>query len=124
MMKGEKGGLFEEKLFDAAMTRSMLKIIILAHLRKGDMHPYALLKHFKASRSPAMLSRMEKSDVYNTINSLEKEGFISHRIKKKGAQNQKYYQLTPKGRKVVRGLKAIGTNALRDLKKLVNSEFE
>jgi DNA-binding PadR family transcriptional regulator len=110
------------KRFDAAMTHGALKLIVLAHFRDGGTYPYAMLKHFKSS-GHRRLAGMGKSEIYNIINSLEKEGFVSHRVVKKGTQSQKHYALTPKGRKVLGTSKQIMIRAMGDFRKLVKSEF-
>ncbi len=116
----DKDALF--KKFDAAMMHGALKLIVLAHLRDSGTYPYAMLKHFKGS-GHSFLAGMGKSEMYNIINSLEKEGFVSYRIVKKGARSQKHYALTPKGRKVIGTSKQIMTRAMGDFRKLVKSEF-
>lgn len=110
--------IFEQ--FDDTIVRGMLKIMVLVHLKKTDMHPYAMLKHF---RSSPMFSRIKKSDVYNTINSLEKEGYVKYKAVKKGAQTQKRYELTAKGNRIMARSKRIRTRALKDLRTLIESEF-
>jgi DNA-binding PadR family transcriptional regulator len=86
------------------------------------MYPYAMLKHFRSS-GQHFLSEMEKSEMYNMIKSLEKEGFVTYRIVKKGARSQKHYVLTPKGRKILGTSKLILTRAMDEFRKLVKSEF-
>jgi DNA-binding PadR family transcriptional regulator len=116
----DKDALF--KRLDAAMTHGALKLIVLAHIRESGAYPYAILKHFRAS-GHSRLARMGKSEMYNIINSLEREGFVSHRIVRKGARSQKHYALTPKGRKVLSTSKQIMTRAMGDFRRLVKSEF-
>jgi len=97
--------------------------MILAHLRKRGMHPYAILKHFNSKRHPFLLD-MKKSEIYNAMNSLEDEGFVRYSPLKKGAQLQKRYELTPKGRRILKKSKAIMMKAHEELKELIKSEFE
>lgn len=110
------------KRFDAAMMHGSLKLLILAHLRDSGTYPYAMLKHFRGS-GHSFLSEMKKSEMYNMINSLEREGFIAYHAARKGMRQQKYYVLTPKGRKVLRSSKRILTRAMSEFRKLVRSEF-
>lgn len=110
------------KRLDAAMMHGALKFIVLAHISDSGAYPYALLKHFRDS-GHSRFAHIGKSEMYNIINSLEKEGFVSHRVVKKGARLQKHYALTPKGRKVLSTSKQILTRAMDDFRKLVKSEF-
>ncbi len=109
--------------FDDTLVRGMLKIMVLVHLKKRGMHPYAMLKHFKSVGIP-MFSRIKKSDVYNTINSLEREGYVKYRAMKKGEQMQKRYELTAKGIRAMELSKRIRERAMKDLKALIESEFK
>ena len=118
MAKKDCDHFFEQ--FDDTLVRGMLRIVVLVHLKKRGMHPYAMLKHFEGT---PLFSRIKKSDVYNTINSLEKEGYVRYKAVKKGAQTQKRYELTAKGTNILMRSKKIKTRALNDLKTLIESEF-
>ena len=58
------------KRFDATLMRGMLRIMVLAHLKKHGAHPYAMLLHFREKGLPGA-QKLKKSDIYNTIRNLE-----------------------------------------------------
>jgi DNA-binding PadR family transcriptional regulator len=107
---------------DASFRQSMLKIMVMGHLKRHGAYPYAMLKHFKSVGWPG-LSKLKKSDIYNVINSLEEEGFVRYSVFMDGARMHKRYRLTAKGMKVMKASKRIGLRALADVRRLIESEF-
>jgi DNA-binding PadR family transcriptional regulator len=90
----------ENKFLSKVFQNEVLKVIILVHLSRHEGYPYALLKAVQ-NKKVWILQGVVKSDLYNTMNSLEKQGFIRSRTTMKGAVARKNYVLTPKGRRIV-----------------------
>jgi DNA-binding PadR family transcriptional regulator len=63
-----------------------------------------------------------KSDLYNTMNSLEKQGFIKGRTVMKGAVARKNYLLTPKGRKIECASKRMMARSFGEVIKMMREE--
>ena len=82
------------------MGESMLKnvhsIIVLVHVDAKSTYPYALLKRFRTSRHP-MVSSIDKSELYNILNSLEHKGYVRSRTVRAGGKLQRVYVVTLKG---------------------------
>jgi len=117
-----KEDLFTARL-DALLKQGLLKITVMAHLRRHGAYPYEMLKHFKSAGFPGF-SKLKKSDIYNVIKSLEDDGFVKYSVVMDGARMQKRYQLTAKGAKVMKASKRIGLKALADIRRLIESEFK
>jgi DNA-binding PadR family transcriptional regulator len=75
-------------------------------------------------RKKGMLASLTKNDLYNAINSLEKRGFIRSRPIMKGLIMQKHYELTQKGRRVVRESKRIMIRYFLEVKKMMRELSE
>ena len=121
-MEGRNG--FEMHRFvDETFKGGILKFATLNMINKHHTYPYKLYKKMKTFHF-GVLSHVEKSEVYNALNSLETKGLVKSRIHLKGSKVQKEYSLTPIGKKVLtRSRKAMLAN-LRNIKKLINYEFE
>ncbi len=115
--------MFPGRLLDDTMKRGMISAMVLVHLNKRSTYPYALMKNFKASHHP-MLSKVDKSQVYNTLNALERDGFVKSRMTHVGAKQQKMYSITPKGKAVVLSFKRLFFGFVKDARSLIQSEFK
>ena len=96
----------------------MLKIILLNHLGRHSGYPYELLKAIECKKV-FIFEGLTKNDLYNAINSMEKQGFIKSRIVMKGAKVQKHYYPTAKGKKVVLASRKAMVNSLMEVKKMM-----
>ena len=115
--------LFPGRLLDDTMKRGMISAMVLVHLKKESTYPYALMKNFKASHHP-MLSKVDKSQVYNTLNALERDGFVKSKMTHVGAKQQKMYSITPKGKAVVLSFRKLFFGFVKDARSLIQSEFK
>ncbi|MGC8662493.1 MAG: PadR family transcriptional regulator [Candidatus Micrarchaeia archaeon] len=96
-----------EKIKSIALELKLLKCI-----GNGSAYPYSMLKEFEKMRMGRF--KLSKSDIYNTIGSLERKKYI--RISKRvGAK--KYYRLTARGRKALSDTKRILLNAMKEISK-------
>ena len=83
--------------FSKVFQNEVLKVFLLQHLSRQSGYPYGLLKAIK-NKHIWVLHGLTKNDLYNTINSLEKKGFIRSKYVSKSARSQRHYLLTPKGK--------------------------
>lgn len=95
-------------------AHAFLKLMILNAVRK-EKYPYAILKSIKEHGHP-MTRRIKKSDVYNQISSLEKEGFIRSKGLKDG---KRYYELTMKGSMTLRKASQVRKRAFMAILELI-----
>ena len=84
-----------------AFSHGLINIWLLKMIEKKRTYPYALVKMLKASKSE-MLRRLSRSDIYNTLNALEKRGLVRSRPVFSGEKMRKEYRLTPRGRRLIR----------------------
>jgi len=111
-----------ENFIDKDMRNSMLKMFILRSVGRESTNSYALLKEFSKRRR--FFSRFGgvpdlKNEVYNTINSLEKSGYIKSSQKIENGRLKNYYFLTIKGRKVTNSAKVLFRRHIQALSALL-----
>lgn len=111
-----------EPTISKGLRNEMLKIILLNHLSRHAGYPYELLKAIE-SKKVFMFKGLTKNDLYNAINSLEKQGFIKGRVVMKGAQAQKHYAHTPKGKKIVMASRKAMIKSFTEVNKLMKDEL-
>ena len=112
-MKGELQGLP-----DKSLRKGILSFIILNYLSSKPGYPYAILKKLMKIKHP-MLQGLSKSDLYNIINSFEKNGLVKGRVVIKGSRVQKFYELTAKGRTRLKTSRKIMFETLSQIRSLM-----
>lgn len=100
------------------LRNEMLKFILLQHLSRRSGYPYGLMKAIQTRRVP-ILEGLTKNDLYNSMNSLEKQGFIKYKPIMFGFMVHKHYELTPKGRRILGASKKIMIKSLFAVKKIM-----
>ncbi len=110
------------KSFDSNLLSGVYKMIILHHMRGKGTYPYKLYKQLLSHMRPGM-PHLSKSDLYNIMSSLEKDGFAKSRAIREGAVVHKYYTLTKKGSIVVRNSRKIARDAFERTRKLIRDEL-
>lgn len=110
------------RAFDAQLLSGVYKMIILHHMRGSGTYPYKLYKQLNEHLRPGM-PRLSKSDLYNLVASLEKEGFIKSRAVHSGAVVHKYYTPTKKGAILVRNSRKIAIEAFEKVQQLIKDEL-
>ncbi len=113
---------FLGRAFDARMLSGVYKIVILHHMKGKGMYPYRLYKQFSSHVRPGM-PKLSKSDLYNLVTSLEKEGFIRGKAERSGAVVHKYYTTTKKGAVLVKNSKKIVAEAFGKMQQLIRDEL-
>ncbi|MDE1762033.1 MAG: helix-turn-helix transcriptional regulator [Candidatus Micrarchaeota archaeon] len=115
---GEKSELSISK----GLRKEILRIIILNNLGRHSGYPYQLLKAIE-SRKVFIFEGLTKSDLYNAIASLEKQGFIKSKAVMKGAKVQKHFDLTAKGKKIVIASRKAMVKTFLAVNKLMKDEL-
>ncbi len=104
------------------MLKNVRTVIVLMHIEKKSTHPYALLKRFRASRHPMMRS-VDKSELYNLLNSLEHKGYVRSRMVLAGNKVQKVYRLTPKGKALAKEFRRMFFKFTKEASSLIRGAF-
>lgn len=115
-MAGERARVWK------SLRSGVLKLVLLRSISKGNDYPYSVLKSLKC-HSHLPFGTVSKNEVYNTLNALEKRGYVRSRTVLSGSKAQRHYRLTPQGRSVVRRSRRIMLQLIKDMKTLV-SEFD
>lgn len=79
------------------MKRTVLKIRILMRIKAGKTYPYALIKEFEATHFNKFVGPTIKNDTYNSLNALEKSGYIRGVLKTEMGKTKRYYTITKRG---------------------------
>jgi DNA-binding PadR family transcriptional regulator len=100
------------------MRRTMLKVRILRRIKKSSLNAYGILKEMSVNKRTFKFFKNKeemKNDIYNTIKSLEKSGFIKSSQKTENGRIKQYYKVTAKGDEAMRSAKKV---FMENLKKL------
>ncbi|MGC8586852.1 MAG: PadR family transcriptional regulator [Candidatus Micrarchaeia archaeon] len=106
------------------VSNEMIKFIVLHHFKSGKKYPYELYAHFSSASHPHMLE-LTKSDFYNIISSLEKQGFIkaNSTIVHSDGRARKYYVITQRGRETLKSSSRMLQKATKEFLAFLRSEF-
>jgi DNA-binding PadR family transcriptional regulator len=102
--------LFKENFINKDMKSTMLKLRILRRISNSKINSYTLLKELGANKQFTKYlggAGELKNEVYNTINGLEKFGYIKSTQKVENSRLKNYYTMTNKGNKTLRSAKRI-----------------
>lgn len=91
------------------MSRIILKLLVLKRMQKKDVYSYALIKEFSGTHIIHFIKvhgGSVKNDIYNTVNALEKSGYISTKAAIVEGRLKKYYKITARGKERSQGVKA------------------
>ena len=102
------------------MYTTIVKIIILANIRKQKTYSYKLINDVYTKFSALPLSKeMLKNDVYNITKSFLHAGYIKVKTVKSGTRIKKYYTITPKGIEALKETKKVFKNAMAKIIKFM-----
>lgn len=105
------------------MRRTMLKMRILMRIKKSSLNAYGILKEMSASKRAFRFFKSKnemRNDIYNTIKSLEKSGFIKSTQKTENGRIKQYYRLTPKGTGAVNSARKMFREHFKELSMIFN----
>lgn len=100
------------------MRRLILQMRILVRIKYGKVYSYALVKELSSAHFSSFFGKGIKNDVYNTIKSLEKSGYIRVSVKRDGGRLKKYYTITKKGDEAIRSAMKVQKEAAKVLAKI------
>ena len=87
------------------ISKYVLKVVILSKLKDWN-YPYSIASDMKkgceAWHSKGLLSDVTKSDVYNAISALEKQGYVTSKTELKSGRMHRYYKSTKKGQEALK----------------------
>ena len=104
------------------MRHIVLKLLILKRIKSGRTYSYALLKEFSNDRISGLLQKEKgnvKNDIYNTINALEKSGYIKVKADVNNARLKKYCTLTRSGKATLAQTKRIFISSMKSLMEIM-----
>lgn len=90
--------------FTQDIRKAMLKVRLLSRIKKSRVNAYMLLKEISSRPIASRLfkdSSELKNTVYNTLNSLERSGYIKSTKKVEKGRTKYYYAVTAKGNAVL-----------------------
>jgi DNA-binding PadR family transcriptional regulator len=111
------------KYVDSAFKSGILKFVILNAISRQSTYPYDLYKKLSKIRF-GILQGVRKSEVYNTLNSLEAKGFVKGETQLFGSKVKKRYKITNNGMRVVLKSRKVMMRNISNIKKLISYEFE
>jgi DNA-binding PadR family transcriptional regulator len=101
------------------VRKMIFKLVILRRIKEGKTYSYALIKemnnHPYVQKFLEKRSTSVKNDIYNTINALEKSGYLKVNAKMENGRVKKYYSLTEKGSRVLEDSKKVFMNSMKAL---------
>jgi DNA-binding PadR family transcriptional regulator len=121
-MVGKSEGGILNPCMDKDMRHIVLKLLILKRIKDGRTYSYALIKEFSNERISKLLKTEPsnvKNDIYNTINTLEKSGYILMKVKADNKRIKKYYTLTKSGSSALAQTKKLFANSMRSLMEIL-----
>ncbi len=83
----------------ADVLRGQLELVVLASLRNGPRHGYAIIKQLR-ERSGGEFDVLEGT-LYPALHRLEESGLVRSRSATVGGRRRRVYELTRKGTKVL-----------------------
>jgi DNA-binding PadR family transcriptional regulator len=87
------------------ISKYVLKVVILSKLKDWN-YPYSIANDMKKGckewHGKGLLSDVTKSDVYNAISALEKQGYITSKTELKSGRVHRYYKSTKKGQEALK----------------------
>ncbi|MGC8537484.1 MAG: helix-turn-helix transcriptional regulator [Candidatus Micrarchaeia archaeon] len=102
------------------MYATIIKIIILANIRRQKTYSYKLINEVYAKFSALPIPRSAlKNDVYNITKSFLRAGYIRVKTVKEGPRVKKYYTITPKGVEALKETKRVLKNAMGEIIKIM-----
>lgn len=119
----EKDGELDiHRYVDDAFKSGILKFVILNAVCRKSTYPYDLYKRLKKVNF-GILKDINKSEVYNILNSLEGKGLVKGASHLTGSKVQKEYRITKSGyRAAMRSRKVMAKN-VSNIKRLIKYEF-
>jgi len=100
------------------MSHIVLKLIVLKRAEKGKVYPYELITELSKGHAAGFMKKFcqdPKNDIYNTMNALEKSGYIKAVARIDGGRLKKYYTITKDGKDALRNAKTHFGSAIKGI---------
>jgi DNA-binding PadR family transcriptional regulator len=110
--------LIEKNSLTKDMKKVMMKVKVLKVIGANRMYSYAIINEIASSPSLAQFFSCReaiKDEVYNTINILEKAGYIRLARQSTTGRIVKYYEITKDGKSVLNGAKKVYTASIKEI---------
>jgi DNA-binding PadR family transcriptional regulator len=119
---GMRSSLISRGFMGKGPRQFMIKAMLLVKISRERTYSYKLMKELlvlaKARHLETDMLGL-KNEVYNSIASLEKAGFIRSSTDFSWGKTRKYYSLTPKGRSALRMMRTTIRNAVRGMSQIL-----
>jgi DNA-binding PadR family transcriptional regulator len=122
MIEGGLNSVHENPYMNKDMRHMVLKLLILKRIKSGRTYSYALIKEFSNERISGLLQKDHtnvKNDIYNTINALEKSGYIKVKAETGKIRPKKYYTITKSGNAALLQTKRLFMGSMKNLMKIL-----
>lgn len=107
------------------ISKYAMKVVILSKLKDWN-YPYSIAneikKTCKARHGRGLFSDTTKSDVYNAIGALEKQGYITSKTELKSGRVHKYYKATKEGQEALKRAMEIREEMLKAFSALMGDD--
>jgi DNA-binding PadR family transcriptional regulator len=116
------GGVHGNPYMNKDMRHMVLKLLILKRIKSGRTYSYALIKEFSNDGISGLLQKEHgnvKNDIYNTINALEKSGYIKVKAESGKIRPKKYYTITKSGNSALLQTKKLFMGSMKSLMKIL-----
>ena len=117
-----RDGLMGRGFMGKGLRQFVIKAVLLVKISRKRTYSYELMKELlvtvKARHIDTDMLKL-KNEVYNSIASLERAGFIRSSTDSSWGKTRKYYVLTPKGRSALRTMRKTIHDTVRDMSQIL-----
>lgn len=113
----------EKNFIRREMRSTMIKLFVLRRIGRSEMNSYTLMKEITENRRASGFFYNEssiKNEIYNTINSLQKSGYLKSSQKIENGRLKNYYALTANGRELLKSARSIFEKNIKEMGSLLN----
>lgn len=113
--------MIEKNFLTKDMKKIMIKVKILKLIGSKRTYSYAITKEIAQSKHMARFFSGKgavKDEVYNTINALEKSGYIRLVKQPKSGRVTNYYAITKEGKSVLDDTKKVFASSMKEISKI------
>lgn len=122
MVRGGLEPFPKDPYMNKDMRHIVLKLLLLKRIKGGRTYSYALVKEFSNDKISGLLQKKQdnvKNDIYNTINALEKSGYIKVKAETGKIRPKKYYTITKSGNSALLQTKKLFMSSMKGLMKIL-----
>jgi len=104
------------------LAHIIFKLVLLKKIAAGEVYSYSLIKDFSNPKMSHFLKKYGsnvKNTIYNTVNALEKSGYIKEKSRIESGRLKKFYYITSSGKIALRESKVLFFRSMKELKNIV-----